>query len=651
MWGPHVLRLFTDSYSVVDAVVKKKMEDMANTWRHGGPGLTPLFGPGVQMEIDQFLAANGPPSGFAASTAHAFRKPLSIRIEDQIRSAQAQLSAAPDDSDLSMRVTALTGLKKVVESGTVSPSDQAKIEAQIAILEKVNPTAAAAGPAVIATPSPPARSASAQLTPVVPPPAVATPPSATVSALATAATTGPTAPAPAPTTNDLFAKILQSGLLNKLPGQTPTPPASHAPVAPATAAALPGAPLDLAGGPPDQDDRYTREILAMSIPWNSHELLNPSWPDVTQICQEELPLPCKQCGRRFPGGMEGQESMRKHLDWHFRQNKAVKDSIARGQSRIWFPRMEEFVTGGADDNAFALQHGLGEAEAQRLTAEKEAELRQLFVPAPSDPDVAASPCVICKEPFKSGYNEDEEEWVWYNTVKKNELYMHATCEFSQRSLTSNVAARQQATATPDRRDGTPDVSRLRLQNQNIQNGPTSTTTLTDAVEITKPEAGSGLGASARKRSRSELEADDATAAAAAAAATQGDNSNHNNSNDSSNNNSDNNNDHIISAPIASSSTPPATATESASTTPALAPSSGPKQESNDDGDKDDNGNDGDDAPYDPLADVDGNDDDGDQDYDPLADMAASAAAPPPAVPAQQIKSDPDEPSAKRQAAA
>lgn len=458
MWAPHILRLFADAYVLVDATVRAKMQSMARTWQHAGPGQRPLFGPEVQTQVESFLASQPLQSD----------NPLSYRIGQQLDLAKEEVKTAPT-ADLSLRLEALIGLKQVVDKGDVVPSDMRKIEAQVAVLEKVNPPPAAVISPVSTTPETDAL------------PAGGTPPVFPVPVVSTAAAPAPVAP------NDLFSKLLKSGLLSKV-----SAPASANPPT-AITAALPPPPVM---GTDDQDDRYTREIMSMVIPWNTHDLLLPHWPEVGRIGVEELPLPCKQCGRRFPNGHVGQESLRKHLDWHFRQNKSVKESIVRGQSRIWFPHLAEFITGGADDDAVTHQHGVSEAESNRLTAEKEAELRRLYVPAPADPAVATLPCVICREPFKSEYNEDEEEWVWYNTLLKGGTYIHATCEVSQRTLSSTVQRNASDPPKLERpfrgKDATPEPANLER--------------LRDALKATQPVAGTHPIQVLGKRSCSEVEA-------------------------------------------------------------------------------------------------------------------------------------------------
>jgi hypothetical protein len=45
---------------------------------------------------------------------------------------------------------------------------------------------------------------------------------------------------------------------------------------------------------------------------------------------------CGTCGRRFNTTEEGKKKKAQHLDWHFRTNQRMTDSIKRGQNRSWY---------------------------------------------------------------------------------------------------------------------------------------------------------------------------------------------------------------------------------------------------------------------------------------------------------------------------
>lgn len=53
-------------------------------------------------------------------------------------------------------------------------------------------------------------------------------------------------------------------------------------------------------------------------------------------------------------------------------------------------------------------------------AKREAELRAMFVVVPPGDEAKAISCPICKEPLKSEFLEDDEEWVWRNAIKKDD---------------------------------------------------------------------------------------------------------------------------------------------------------------------------------------------------------------------------------------
>ena len=56
------------------------------------------------------------------------------------------------------------------------------------------------------------------------------------------------------------------------------------------------------------------------------------------------------------------------------------------------------------------------AVASASAASDRAALLKQRVIQPADPDVAARPCPICREPFRGEYSADDEEWIWANAV-------------------------------------------------------------------------------------------------------------------------------------------------------------------------------------------------------------------------------------------
>ncbi len=519
LWAPHVYRIFMDTYRIVDATIKAKLENLLATWRDSGADGAPLFGADAQASIENSLfgsAKSPPPQPRAGSAPLRGTPPLGNgapgavpgpgsvapppaarlrgvahgiigRIEASLR--RLPPAAPNEETDVAIRRQALLGLQQVVQSGQLGGDELARIDQELKTLE---PPALHAKSEPVAAPAPAFGQAPGL-------------PMNLLSALSgVSAPSGPAA-AGAGSADDLFSKLMSSGLLSSL--AKPAPPA--------------------------QDDAYAQEIMSIDIKLTVMDLQREP-RDLEFLVRRHLPVQCRQCSQRFPAGQDAKESVDAHLDWHFRQNKRAKDSVSRGQSRQWLPRLEEFVRGGFDDSPPKVGAEHKEvAPSTGLTAEEERELKarfaKTFVPAPTDPDVAAKPCPICKESFKSVYNEDEEEWVWYDainvggtvsrrpscaSVKKVVTdipvlpqYYHASCHHSAKVLSASVK-REGADGEARRsrsRSATPTAAVAKEEK------PAASA---DPVARIKTEE----GVPSSKRKIEDVEADDAGTAGAAAGA-------------------------------------------------------------------------------------------------------------------------------------
>ena len=468
LWSARIVPIFLETYRLVDQPTKMRMEELLGTWKTAGPGARPLFGDNAQWGIERALfgsqgmpQAHAAPAPVADPRANAARsKSKAIENIDKLLAVDGQsLAANPSDTALHERVDSLAQLKQVILTADLSQEEMAQIHAQLdslsAAAQRQNPSGHAA--AMHGQPLPSAAPAS---TPTPAPAAPAALPQGLSGALANlSALTAPPAAVAAngvaqapPVTNaasSLIASLMQAGLL---PGSSTT-----------SAAATP---------PPvqerDQDEDYINAILALDIKTSGPEFLREPASSYELILHKHLPLQCRQCANRYPTGNKGQGRMDDHLDWHFTQNRRAKDSAARGQSRSWFDRLESFIRGGFDDAtpgsknaASAAGAGADGGDGKGLTAAQDKALREKFaksfVVVPSDPDLASKPCPICKEPFKSQWSEDEEEWIWLNAIQVENanaegavggtVYYHASCHYSAKSLTDSVAGGDRRTAS------------------------------------------------------------------------------------------------------------------------------------------------------------------------------------------------------------
>lgn len=451
LWSARIVPIFLESYRLVDQPTKQRMEELLATWKTAGPGSRPLFGDNAQWSIERALFGSqgmpqpsATPAPVADPRANAARsKSKAIENIDRLLAVDGQsLAANPSDQALHERVDSLAQLKQVILTVDLSTEEMAQIHAQLdslsAAAQRLNPTGHAAAMHGQPLPSQPAAPAAAAAAPA-PIPQGLSGALASLSAMTAPAPAVASNGAPANAASALFASLMQAGLL---PGSsatsTPPPPVVER----------------------DQDEDYVAAILALDIKTSGPDFNREPASSYELILHKHLPLQCRQCANRYPTGNKGQGRMDDHLDWHFTQNRRAKDSAARGQSRSWFDRLEGFIRGGFDDSAPASKGAVHAAGGDRdgksgVSAAQEKALREkfakTFVIAPTDAELAAKPCPICKEAFKSQWSEDEEEWIWLNAIKVEDaagvVYYHASCHHSAKSLTDSVAAGDRRTAS------------------------------------------------------------------------------------------------------------------------------------------------------------------------------------------------------------
>lgn len=265
------------------------------------------------------------------------------------------------------------------------------------------------------------------------------------------ASNAPPPPSAAPTNNiaDLFSALVKAGVVSA--SGTPTG---------AGATAKAEEPLTPSDPVKDAARQYRKAVLKHKIKLTSADITkygvssplqalssNPTpyrqRSHLVELMYDRLPAQCKQCGIRFPDGPAGKKMMDDHLDMHFRQNRKAGQAVSRGHSRSWFvsvevrftyeaclPRVANLLD--AQDwihDGFVDTKGKGRADGRKISssaaaaaeaAKREAELRALHVVVPPGDEAKPISCPICKEPLKSEFLEDDEEWVWRNAVQRDD---------------------------------------------------------------------------------------------------------------------------------------------------------------------------------------------------------------------------------------
>ncbi|KAF9359352.1 hypothetical protein BGX26_012556 [Mortierella sp. AD094] len=275
----------------------------------------------------------------------------------------------------------------------------------------------------------------------------------------------PPAAPPAPTASapiDLFASLLQSGLLgpngtltNQLlqntanVGRAPQSPLLSTAAVASVTPPMPPSNLNDRVGQSEQD----QGVMSIGLIELTGQDIQRRRPAAIQVMYGTPPLQCNQCGYRCPKSADAQKKMDAHLDWHFRQNRRMKDKAKKSHSRSWLVVEEDWIHSREGDPSqsqqpvfFDFGSGVSKTSKDELALQEEiATLKEQIVSEPSlinslrgdDPDgtvtvamamnIIAKGCSICKEKFIKIWNDAEDEWSYKNATVIDKLIYHATC--------------------------------------------------------------------------------------------------------------------------------------------------------------------------------------------------------------------------------
>ncbi|KAJ7094661.1 hypothetical protein B0H15DRAFT_830405 [Mycena belliarum] len=427
-----VVPLFLETYGQVDEATRSKMEEMLITWRSGSPTNKELFGVAAQIAIERGVWGDGASSnntnGFHSGSGQISKSQVLTELEFTLNQKERAVQANPYDSTSQGHIGILHQLRKLVEAGVSQEELQQ-------ILNRLRSLVRAAAPAPTPAPSPPAPVAapaswSPQPTyPIQAPFPPAAPPMYPFPTYNNVKTETPPSVLPSASGSGLSA---QSSILNllstlqKVVTENGTPLGAGAPNQ--EDVSKPELPPDLER---ESSRNYRDAILAQDVKLTSADITRKR-PGVVEFLYDRLAAQCRQCGIRFPDTTFGKKRMEDHLDMHFKQNRKANQNIGRGHSRSWFVGVEDWVHDlsldvkgkGREDGARPMN---AKAAAAAEVAKRDADLRAQYVVVPPGEEAKPVSCPICKEPFKSEFLEDDEDWVWRNAVLKDDRVYHATC--------------------------------------------------------------------------------------------------------------------------------------------------------------------------------------------------------------------------------
>ncbi|KIK68045.1 hypothetical protein GYMLUDRAFT_81519 [Collybiopsis luxurians FD-317 M1] len=494
-----VVALFIEAYQQVDEATRSKMVELVLTWRSGSPTGKELFGVPAQVAIERSIWGDGSnsvgspletllaiaknavqsSSGFYTGVGQITKAQVISELEFTLGQKERAVQANPSDYTSKNHVMVLQQLRKVIEAG-VSQNELQQILNQLRNLMRNN-----AQPPPPPPPSVPSQWTTASYSPptmpfVSPsnslpssnsfdaPPVSYTLPAFKSEPYATGLPSSSSAPTPVPVAGPStdFAGLLSTLVKAGVVSTNGTPVGAGATVHEDQ--------VNVNANPVVDEAReamrtYRNSVLSHTVQLTTSGIAKTR-PPIHDMLYERLGAQCKQCGIRFLDTADGKKALENHLDMHFKQNLKANQSIGRGHSRSWFISVEDWVhdvkgKGRADGSRLLSAKAAADAEV----AERDAKLRSEFVIVPPGDEAKSISCPICKEPLKSEFVEDDEEWVWKNAVKKDNRIFHATCHAE---ASSNVlAVRLRSDINSRSRSGTPEKS-PRMARTSLSPSPT-----------------------------------------------------------------------------------------------------------------------------------------------------------------------------------
>lgn len=139
-------------------------------------------------------------------------------------------------------------------------------------------------------------------------------------------------------------------------------------------------------------------------------------------------MQCCNCGIRFP--LEQTNKYSNHLDWHYRQNRRERDSARKAQSRKWYYSVADWIQYEEIENVEEREKNWFETQQTEVDSANEESNQRTASPPPScvaGPDDHNKTCDICHDPFETFYNEETEEWHLRNAIRIEENIYHPIC--------------------------------------------------------------------------------------------------------------------------------------------------------------------------------------------------------------------------------
>jgi len=180
----------------------------------------------------------------------------------------------------------------------------------------------------------------------------------------------------------------------------------------------------------------------------TNDAIHKPHPEFIESIYEFLSYQCKQCGRRYYKNEEetdndSEEKILSHLDWHFRQNRRLKNKSKQTLCRGWQDISEDdWINSKTVEGKFTTPtfFQFDTTNTENEDSENNEKEKETIKYLPCD-DGTPKKCFVCNEDFEKHWHEDEEEWMFKNAIEKEGKVFHPSCYsdyISRKKLKSKI---------------------------------------------------------------------------------------------------------------------------------------------------------------------------------------------------------------------
>ncbi|XP_062830588.1 pre-mRNA cleavage complex 2 protein Pcf11 [Anolis carolinensis] len=232
--------------------------------------------------------------------------------------------------------------------------------------------------------------------------------------------------------NDLYSKLLSTGILKVLQPDTASPQVSEISTQPV----------------PEEEEEEQDQNEDQDVP----DLTNFVIEDLKQrydsvINRLYTGIQCYSCGMRFTTSQT--DVYADHLDWHYRQNRTEKDVSRKVTHRRWYYSLTDWIEFEeiADLEERAKSQFFEKVHEEVVLKTQEAAKEKEFQSVPAGPAGVDESCEICQEQFEQYWDEEEEEWHLKNAIRVDEKIYHPSC-YEDYQKTSSFDSTPSPSKTP-----------------------------------------------------------------------------------------------------------------------------------------------------------------------------------------------------------